>query len=62
MLPSQAKAVEDEAQDVFQDKRRGEKEFGVGFLAVARYPKWVVNIVPVPKKDGKMRCAWTIKI
>ena len=30
------------------------KQFNVGFLAVARYPEWVANIVPVPKKDGKV--------
>ena len=24
-------------------------------MAVARYPKWVANIVPAPKKDGKVR-------
>ena len=32
-----------------------EKQFDVGFLVVARYPEWVANIVPVPKKDGKVR-------
>ncbi|XP_038678394.1 uncharacterized protein LOC119979838, partial [Tripterygium wilfordii] len=31
------------------------KQFDAGFLAVARYPEWVANIVPVPKKDGKVR-------
>jgi len=31
------------------------KQFDAGFLAVARYPQWVANIVPVPKKDGKVR-------
>jgi len=31
------------------------KQFDAGFLALARYPKWVANIVPVPKKDGKVR-------
>ncbi|TYK05800.1 Transposon Ty3-I Gag-Pol polyprotein [Cucumis melo var. makuwa] len=30
------------------------KQFDVGFLAVAKYPIWVANIVPVPK-DGKVR-------
>ncbi|XP_027337054.1 uncharacterized protein LOC113850691 [Abrus precatorius] len=30
------------------------KQFDAGFLAVAKYPQWVANIVPVPKKDGKM--------
>ncbi|KAL0540987.1 hypothetical protein IC582_021014 [Cucumis melo] len=31
------------------------KQFDAGFLAVAKYPIWVANIVPVPKKDGKVR-------
>ena len=31
------------------------KQFDAGFLKVARYPEWVANIVPVPKKDGKVR-------
>jgi ribonuclease HI len=31
------------------------KQFDAGFLAVATYPQWIANIVPVPKKDGKVR-------
>jgi hypothetical protein len=31
------------------------KQFDAGFLSVAKYPQWVANIVPVPKKDGKVR-------
>lgn len=31
------------------------KQFDAGFLAIATYPQWVANIVPVPKKDGKVR-------
>ena len=31
------------------------KQFDAGFLVVAQYPEWVANIVPVPKKDGKVR-------
>ena len=31
------------------------KQFNAGFLAVTTYPQWVSNIVPVPKKDGKVR-------
>jgi hypothetical protein len=31
------------------------KLFDAGFLSVAKYPQWVANIVPVPKKDGKVR-------
>ena len=33
-------------------KEEVKKQFDTGFLAVARYPEWVANIVPVPKKDG----------
>ena len=35
-------------------KEEVRKQFDVGFLAVARYPEWVANIVLVPKKDGKV--------
>jgi len=35
-------------------KEEVKKQFDAGFLAVARYPEWVTNIVPVPKKDGKV--------
>ena len=31
------------------------KQFNAGFLAVTSYPQWVANIVPVPKKGGKVR-------
>ena len=31
------------------------KQFDEGFLAVTSYPQWVANVVPVPKKDGKVR-------
>jgi len=36
-------------------KKEVKKQFDAGFLAVAKYPQWVANIVPVPKKDGKVR-------
>ena len=36
-------------------KEEGKKKFDAGFLAIARYPEWVANIVPVPKKNGKVR-------
>jgi hypothetical protein len=29
------------------------RQFDAGFLAVAKYPEWIANIVHVPKKDGK---------
>ena len=31
------------------------KPFDAGFLAVTSYPQWVTNIVPVPKKEGKVQ-------
>ena len=34
-------------------KEEVKKQFDAGFLAVARYPEWVANIVPVPKKGWK---------
>ena len=36
-------------------KEKVRNQFDVGFLAVAQYPEWVTNIMPVPKKDGKVR-------
>lgn len=36
-------------------KEEVKKQFDGGFLAVTSYPEWVANIVPVPKKDGKVR-------
>ncbi|XP_038999487.1 uncharacterized protein LOC120125050, partial [Hibiscus syriacus] len=36
-------------------KEEVKKQFDAGFLTVAKYPEWVANIVPVPKKDGKVR-------
>ncbi|KAA3488151.1 RNA-directed DNA polymerase (Reverse transcriptase), Ribonuclease H-like protein [Gossypium australe] len=36
-------------------KEEVKKQFGDGFLQVVKYSEWVANIVPVPKKDGKVR-------
>ena len=36
-------------------KEEVKKQFDVGFLAMARYPEWVANIIHVPKKDGKVQ-------
>ena len=32
-----------------------QKQLSVGFLSVVEYPKWLANVVPVPKKDSKVR-------
>ena len=36
-------------------KEEVKKQLDAGFLEVAKYPQWVANIVPMPKKDGKVR-------
>ncbi|KAK5844517.1 hypothetical protein PVK06_000657 [Gossypium arboreum] len=36
-------------------KEEVKKQFDAGFLQTSKYPEWVANIVPVPKKDGKIR-------
>ena len=36
-------------------KEEVKKQSDASFLAMAQYPQWVANIVPVPKKDGKVR-------
>ncbi|WRX16389.1 Reverse transcriptase domain - like 10 [Theobroma cacao] len=36
-------------------KEEVKKQLDAGFLKVAKYPEWEVNIVPVPKKGGKVR-------
>ncbi|XP_058217334.1 uncharacterized protein LOC131328405 [Rhododendron vialii] len=30
------------------------KQIDAGFLLVTEYPQWVINIVPIPKKDGRI--------
>jgi hypothetical protein len=32
-----------------------QKQWDAGFLDVVHYPYWLVNVVIVPKKDGKIR-------
>ncbi|XP_012461467.1 uncharacterized protein LOC105781470 [Gossypium raimondii] len=31
------------------------KQFDAGFLQEVKYSEWVANVVPIPKKDGKVR-------
>ncbi|KAL6323718.1 hypothetical protein AAG906_002186 [Vitis piasezkii] len=38
-----------------QVKEEIQKQLGVGFLSVVEYPEWLANVVPIPKKDGKVR-------
>ena len=36
-------------------KEEVEKQYNAGFLRVVNYPEWLANVVPVLKKDGKVR-------
>ena len=38
-----------------QVKEEIQKQLSVGFLSVVEYPELLANVVPVPKKDGKVR-------
>ncbi|KAA3481189.1 reverse transcriptase [Gossypium australe] len=40
---------------VLKIKEEVKKHFDAGFLQVVKYSEWVANIVPVPKKNGKVR-------
>lgn len=43
--PDMARKIKEEVQ----------KQIDEGFLVTSVYPQWLANIVPVPKKDGKVR-------
>ena len=47
MTSNAAISLKDEIKEV-------EKQLKAGFLIVIAYSDWVANIVPVPKKDGKV--------
>ena len=36
-------------------KEEVQKQLSVGFLSVVEYTEWLANVVPVPKKYGKVR-------
>ena len=36
-------------------KEEIQKQLNVGFLSVVEYPKWLANVVPIPKKNDKVR-------
>ena len=40
---------------MFLKIKKVRKQFHVGFLELEKYLEWVANIVPVSKKDGKVR-------
>ena len=32
-----------------------QKQLSVGFISMVEYPKWLANVILVPKKDNKVR-------
>ncbi|KAA3481562.1 hypothetical protein EPI10_021921 [Gossypium australe] len=44
---------------VLKIKEEVKKQFDAGFLQEIKYLEWVANIVPVPKKDGKLQMCGT---
>ena len=36
-------------------KEEIQKQLNVGFISMVEYPEWLANVVPIPKKDGKVR-------
>ncbi|RVW34783.1 Transposon Ty3-I Gag-Pol polyprotein [Vitis vinifera] len=36
-------------------KEEIQNQLSVGFISVVEYPKWLANVVPISKKDGKVR-------
>ena len=53
--PIQQKLKRVKPEMLLKIKEEIRKQFDAGFLEVAKYPEWVANIVPIPKKDGKVR-------
>ena len=42
-------------ETILKIKEEVEKQLNTNFLTAITYFDWVANIVPVPKKDGKVR-------
>ncbi|RVW11728.1 Retrovirus-related Pol polyprotein from transposon 17.6 [Vitis vinifera] len=38
-----------------QVKEEIQKQLSVGFISIVEYPEWLADVVPIPKKDGKVR-------
>lgn len=36
-------------------KEEVQKQLNISFLVVSNYPQWIANIMPMPKKDSKVR-------
>ena len=53
--PVEQKLKRMKSEMLLKIKEEVNKHFDARFLEVAKYPKWVANIVHILKKDGKVR-------
>ena len=54
-MPVKQKLRKVKPEMLLKIKEEVKKQLDAGFLEVAKCPQWVANIVPVPKKDDKVR-------
>ena len=55
MKPGKQKLRRMKLEWTFKIKEDVEKQYNAGFFRVVNYPELLANVVPVPKKDGKVR-------
>ena len=55
MKPVKQKLRRMKPQWTLKIKEEVEKQYNARFLRVVNYLEWLANVVPVPKKDGKVR-------
>ena len=55
MKPVKQKLRRMKPEWTLKNKEEVEKQYNAGFLRVVNYPKWLANVVLMPKKDGKVK-------
>ena len=55
MKPVKQKLRRMKPEWILKIKEEVEKQYNAGFLRVVNYPEWLANVVPMPKKDRKVR-------
>jgi len=55
MKPVKQKLRRMKPEWILKIKEEVEKQYNAGFLRVVNYPKWLANVVPMLKKDRKVR-------
>ena len=55
MKPAKQKLRRMKPEWTLKIKEEVEKQYNARFLRVINYLKWLANVVPVPKKDGKVK-------